>query len=396
MTKAIGRFTFLFLTLAIVGSCGNNSGTSTAAKNDSMQKDTTQNTAAGAGVTMAEWGETDGKKVMLYTLTNNRGVQVKITNYGGTVTSWVTPDKKGTMSSIVLGFDALQGYLDKSPYFGALVGRYGNRIANGKFSIGGKQYTLATNNGKNALHGGEKGFDKVVWDATPATGNTPSLSLHYISKDGEEGYPGNLDVTVKYTLTDDNELQLYYTAKTDKATPVNLTNHTYFNLTGDVANTILDHTVQIDADRYTPVDTTLIPTGKIEPVKGTPFDFTQPHKIGERINQVPGGKPGGYDHNYVLNGTATAVRRVATVTDSSSGRQLEVFTDQPGLQFYTGNFLDGTIKTSSGKPIQKNAAFCMETQHFPDSPNQPSFPTTILQPGATYHTETRYKVSVTE
>lgn len=243
---------------------------------------------------------------------------------------------------------------------------------------------------KNALHGGEKGFDKVVWDATPATDSTASLSLHYISKDGEEGYPGNLDVTVKYTLTDNNELQIEYTATTDKATPVNLTNHSYFNLTGDVSNTILNHALMIDAGRYTPVDTTLIPTGELKPVAGTPFDFRQPHKIGERIDQVPGG----YDHNFVLNGNAGAVRRVAVLTDSTSGRTLEVSTDQPGLQFYSGNFLDGSLKTSDGKPINKHAALCLETQHFPDSPNQPSFPTTILQPGATYHTVTKYKVSV--
>jgi len=244
------------------------------------------------------------------------------------------------------------------------------------------------------LHGGNKGFDKQVWDATPATDGSPSLTLKYISKDGEEGYPGNLNVTVKYTLTNDNELQLEYTATTDKATPINLTNHSYFNLTGDVSNTILNHSVQIDADRYTPVDTTLIPTGQLAPVAGTPFDFRQPHKIGERIDQVPGGAPGGYDHNFVLNGGGGTMRHAATVVDSSSGRKLEVYTNQPGLQFYTGNFLDGSIKTSDGKPIQKHAAFCMETQHFPDSPNQPKFPSTILKPGATYHTVTRYKISV--
>lgn len=389
MKKIAGTISLLLITMVVVTSCGNNSGTTGSTNDSTSTHDSMQNNTK-PGVTSSDWGESDGKKVFSYTLTNKNGVQVKITNYGGTVTSWIAPDRNGKRSSIVLGFNNLQGYLAHPPYFGALVGRYGNRIANGKFTLNGKTYTLATNNGKNALHGGIKGFDKVVWDATPAMDDSAALTLKYVSKDGEEGYPGNLNVTVKYTLTDADELQLEYTAQTDKATPVNLTNHSYFNLTGDVDNAILNHTLQIDADRYTPVDTTLIPTGKLEPVAGTPFDFRQPHKIGERIDQVPGG----YDHNFVLNGGGGSVRRVATVTDSSSGRKLEVYTDQPGLQFYTGNFLDGSIKTSDGKPINKHAAICLETQHFPDSPNQPAFPSTILQPGATYHTITKYKVSV--
>jgi aldose 1-epimerase len=384
MKKIAGSISIFLFTMLVVTSCGNNSGTTPTSTNDSMQ------TTTKAGITTADWGETDGKKVSLYTLTTKNGVQVTITNYGGTVTSWLAPDRNGNKGNIVLGFDKLQGYLDKPPYFGALVGRYGNRIANGRFTLNGQTYKLATNNGKNALHGGLKGFDKVVWEALPASDNTPSLTLKYLSKDGEEGYPGNLSVTVKYTLTDDNELKIDYTAQTDKATPVNLTNHSYFNLSGDASTDILNHTLQIDADRYTPVDTTLIPTGELKPVAGTPFDFRQPHKIGERISQVPGG----YDHNFVLNGGAGSMRRVATLKDSSSGRILEVYTDQPGLQFYSGNFLDGSIKTSDGKPINKHAALCLETQHFPDSPNQPSFPSTILQPGATYHTATTYKVSV--
>jgi len=388
MKKFAGAILLLSISMVVVTSCGNNSGTTTATNDSTTTHDSMQNTTK-PGVTSADWGESDGKKVFSYTLTNKNNVQVKITNYGGTITSWTTPDRNGNKSSIVLGFDNLQGYLAHPPYFGALIGRYGNRIANGKFTLNGKTYTLATNNGKNALHGGLKGFDKVVWDATPSADNTASLTLNYLSKDGEEGYPGNLNATVKYTLTDADELEIEYTAKTDKATPVNLTNHSYFNLTGDVNNTILNETLQIDADRYTPVDTTLIPTGKLEPVAGTPFDFRQPHKIGERIDQVPGG----YDHNFVLNGGGS-VRRVATLTDSLSGRKLEVYSDQPGLQFYTGNFLDGTIKTSDGKPINKHAALCLETQHFPDSPNQPGFPSTILQPGTSYHTVTRYKVSV--
>ena len=341
----------------------------------------------------SDWGETDGKNVSLYTLTNKNGVQVKITNYGGIVTSWITPNKNGAKSDIVLGFDSLQGYLSKPPYFGAIIGRYGNRIGKAQFNLDGKTYKLAANNGVNSLHGGEKGFDKVVWDATPSSDNT-SLALNYLSKDGEEGFPGNLKVTVTYTLTDDDELLIQYDAETDKATPVNLTNHSYFNLTGDVNNTILNHTVWIDADKFTPVDNTLIPTGELKPVKGTPFDFTTPHRIGERIESVPGAAPGGYDHNFVLNNQGNSLKLVAYVTDSASGRKLEVFTTEPGLQFYTGNFLNGAITSRDGKAINKNSAFCMETQHYPDSPNKPDFPSVILKPGDKYHTETKYKVSV--
>ena len=344
------------------------------------------------GIAKAAWGNTDGKEVFLYTLTNAKGVQVKITNYGGTVTSWVSSDKNNKVSNVVLGFDSLSGYLAKPPYFGAIVGRYGNRIAKGKFKIDGAQYTLATNNGVNHLHGGNKGFDKQVWDATIANDSIASLQLSYISKDGEEGYPGNLKVSVRYTLTDDNELKIEYTAETDKATPLNLTNHSYFNLSGDVANTILDESLLIDADNFTPVDSSLIPTGEIKTVKGSPFDFTKATKIGARVDSVKGG----YDHNYVLNKKDTSLTKAATLTDDRSGRTLEVFTTQPGMQFYTGNFLDGTIKTSQGAGIQKYAALCMETQHFPDSPNEPKFPTTILLPGQKYHSITVYKLSITK
>lgn len=353
---------------------------------------TATTTAAVTAVTKQAFGEADGKPVSLFTLTNKNGVQVKITNYGGIVTSWVVPDKSGGKSNIVLGFDSLSGYLAKPPYFGALVGRYGNRIAKGKFKIGDSTYTLAINNGKNALHGGLKGFDKQVWEATTVD-SVPALTLHYMSKDGEEGYPGNLHVTVVYTLSDENELGIEYNATTDKPTVVNLTNHSYFNLTGNSDNTILNHVVKIDADAYTPVDATLIPTGVLQPVKGTPFDFTTPTAIGARIAQT-GGDPVGYDHNFVLNSKDGSLKLAATVTDSVSGRKLEVFTTQPGLQFYTGNFLNGSVKTSDGRPIQKNAAFCMETQHFPDSPNQPSFPSTVLKPGEQYHSITKYKLSV--
>jgi aldose 1-epimerase len=341
-------------------------------------------------ITRADWGEADGKKVYLFTLTNKNGTEIKITNYGGVVTSWKTADKNGKRSNIVLGFDDLKGYLAPPPYFGAIIGRYGNRIANGKFKLDGKEYVLATNNGKNHLHGGNKGFDKVVWDVAPVEDSTSSLTLNYVSKDGEEGYPGNLKVSVKYTLTGTDELLIEYNAETDKATPVNLTNHSYFNLTGDVGTTILNHTLMIDADKYTPVDTTLIPTGELKDVTGTPFDFRKPKLIGAQIDSVPGG----YDHNFVLNRKGDDLERVAILSDSTSGRQLEVFTTEPGLQFYSGNFLDGTLQTSDGKPIQKHTGLCLETQHFPDSPNEPSFPSTILEPGKKYHTVTKYAVSL--
>ena len=368
-------------------SCKNNtSDTGTAASADSTL-------TSKPGMTVANWGTFDGKPVHLFTLTNKNGVQVKISDYGGTITSFIAPDKNDKNSSIVIGFDSLSGYTAGVPYFGATVGRYGNRIAKGKFTLNGKTYSLATNNGKNHLHGGKKGFDKQVWTVSDTSSNNPQLTLTYLSKDGEEGYPGNLTSHVTFSLTDDNRLKIDYTATTDKATPINLTNHSYFNLTGDVSNTILNHSVMIDADRYTPVDSTLIPTGQLAPVKGTPFDFTTPHLIGERIKQT-GGNPVGYDHNYVLNKKDTSLTKVAEVTDSLSGRKLEVFTTQPGLQFYSGNFLDGSIKTSGGKPINQYTGFAMETQHFPNSPNTPSFPTTILQPGQTYHNITEYKISV--
>lgn len=348
-----------------------------------------EKTRENAAIRVADWGMADGQPVKLVTLTNKNAVSVSITNYGGTITAWMVPDKQGNKSSIVLGFDSLSGYLAKPPYFGATIGRYGNRIANARFRIDTTEYQLAANNGVNHLHGGNKGFDKVVWDAQPADSGA-SLTLTYLSKDGEEGYPGNLKVTVVYTLTDDNELVIDYTAETDKPTPVNLTNHSYFNLTGDVANSILNHRLQIHADQYTPVDAGLIPTGELKAVKGTPFDFLSPHLIGERIAQVAGG----YDHNFVLNRKGNGLEPAAVLTDSISGRQLEVFTTEPGLQFYSGNFLNGSIKTSHGKPIEQHAALCLETQHFPDSPNKPGFPSTLLKPGEKYRTTTVYKISL--
>ena len=374
--KYISGFSFALAVTIFITSCNNKKNS------DTME--------IKQGITKITWGSTDGKEVFLYTLTNAKGVQVKISTYGGIVTSWIVPDKNNATSNIVLGFDSLSGYLAKPPYFGALVGRYGNRIAKGKFKIDTTQYTLVTNNKQNHLHGGNKGFDKMVWDAAIDNDTTATLLLSYTSKDGEEGYPGNLKVNVRYTLTNDDELKIEYNATTDKATPVNLTNHSYFNLTGDVANTILDHTLMIKADNYTPVDTTLIPIGEIKSVKGTAFDFTTAKKIGRDIGNVPGG----YDHNWVLSKTDTSLQQIAILSDSISGRSLEVYTMEPGLQFYTGNFLDGTFKARGGKPINQHTALCLETQHFPDSPNEPSFPTTILQPGKQYHTITVYKLSV--
>jgi|SRR5690348_5759566 len=340
------------------------------------------------GITRKDWREVDGKPVYLFTLTNAKGNEVTITNYGGTVTSFVVPDKKGNKSSIIVGFDSLAPYLQHPPYFGALIGRYGNRIGNAQFKLGDSEYHLAANNGKNSLHGGLKGFDKVVWNPSVADSTTPSLTLQYLSKDGEEGYPGNLHVTVVYTFTDSNELKIQYTAQTDKPTPVNLTNHSYFNLSGNVDNTILGEKLMINADNYTPVDTSLIPTGEIKSVKGTPFDFTTAKLIGRDFALVPGG----YDHNWVLNNNNGVLAKVAELSDSISGRTLDVYTTQPGLQFYTGNFLDGGFINRDGKPIKLHTALCLETQHFPDSPNKPNFPSTILKPGDTYETTTIYKV----
>jgi aldose 1-epimerase len=344
------------------------------------------------GTTKKDWGQVDNMAVSLYTLTNSSGETVTISNFGGKVTSWIAPNKEGKMENIVLGFDSSNEYVTKNPpYFGALIGRYGNRIAKGMFKLGDSTYHLATNNGPNSLHGGLKGFDKVVWEANVVNDSIPELTLMYTSKNGEEGYPGNLVVTVKYTLTDDNELAIDYTAETDKPTVVNLTNHSYFNLSGDHANTILAEKLMIRASRYTPVDSTLIPTGELAPVAGTPFDFSQATAIGARISQVKGG----YDHNWVLDrAKKDDLEQVAILSDSSSGRSLEVYTTEPGLQFYTGNFLDGKIMDSKGKPINQHTALCLETQHFPDSPNEPKFPTTTLKPGEKYHTFTKYKLVV--
>ncbi len=351
--------------------------------------------AGKASIERQDFGKTaDGTAVDLYVLTNTSGMVVKIMTYGGIITQILVPDKTGKMGDVVLGFDSLEGYLKGHPYFGALVGRVANRIAKGKFSLLGKDYTLAVNNGPNALHGGLKGFDKVVWKARPVRrGEGPALELTYVSKDTEEGYPGNLRVRVVYTLTNDNALNIEYWAKTDKATPVNLTNHTYFNLAGPATGNILRQRLMIAADRFTPVDDTLIPTGQIKAVAGTPLDFTRPHRIGERIAQV-GGTPVGYDHNFVLNSGGKELALAARVTDSGSGRALEMFTTEPGVQFYSGNFLDGTLKGKGDVVYNQYQGFCLEAQHFPDSVNHKSFPSVILRPGKTYTQTTVYKFSV--
>lgn len=351
-------------------------------------------------ITKADFGKTaNGTPVEIYTLKNANGAEAKIMTYGGIVQSLSVPDKNGKFADVVLGYDNLQGYLDVTPYFGALIGRYGNRIAGGKFTLEGQSYTLATNNGPNSLHGGLVGFDKVVWTARPMeTSEGPALILTYLSKDGEEGYPGNLMVTAIYTLTDANALKLEFTARTDKPTIVNLTHHSYFNLAGQGNGDILGHVVYINADKFTPVDSTLIPTGELQPVAGTPFDFRTPTAIGARINDTNDQQivfAGGYDDNWVLNKPALdALTEAAFVYEPTTGRTLEVFTTSPGLQFYTGNFLDGTITGKDGKVYKHRYAFCMEPQHYPDSPNKPEFPTVELKPGETYHNTIIYKFGV--
>lgn len=335
------------------------------------------------------FGTFERQPVTLYTITNPSGMQVSITNYGGTVTGIVTPDKNKKMGDVVLGFDSLSGYLQKgNPYFGALIGRYGNRIAKGKFTLDGQTYQLPQNDHGNTLHGGLKGLDKVLWQASKQ--GDSSLALTYTSADGDQGFPGNLKIQVVYVLTANNALRISYTATTDKPTPVNLTNHSYFNLSAGAEPTVLNHEVMIDADRFTAVDSLLIPTGELPPVKGTPMDFTAAKAIGKDIASVKGG----YDHNWVLNRQGNSLAKVASVYDAASGRVMDVYTTEPGLQFYTGNFLDGTLHGKNGAVYPQHAAFCMETQHFPDGPNQPSFPNTILKPGETYTQTTEYRFSV--
>src|SRR5579859_3000263 len=339
----------------------------------------------------------DGKADDLYILKNKNGMEVSITNYGGTVTSIKVPDRGGKMADVILGYDTLEGYVADKVYFGATVGRYCNRIGHAEFSIDGVKYTLAKNNGDNTLHGGIKGFNKALWEAKDVSkGDEPALELKYTSKDGEEGFPGSLMTTVVYTLTGKNELRIDYSATTDKKTVVNLTNHSYFNLAGPGSGDVLKTVLQIDADKITPVDSGLIPTGELKSVQGTPFDFRKPTAIGERIDtddeQLKLGK--GYDHNFVLiKNKPSGLTLAAHAEEPTTGRVLEVWTTEPGVQLYTGNFLDGSIHGKGGVAYTQRSAFCLETQHFPDSPNHPSFPSTLLTPGQRHHTTTIYKFS---
>ncbi|MCC6863076.1 MAG: galactose mutarotase [Bryobacterales bacterium] len=357
----------------------------------------TRETEGKARVTTQPFGKTpSGEEVRLFTLTNAGGMEVAITNYGGIVVSVKTPDRSGTIGDVVLGFDSLDGYLGPHPHFGSLIGRYGNRIAKGRFTLNGVEYKLAQNNGENHLHGGIRGFDKVVWQARPLTGgDAPGVVLTYLSRDGEEGYPGNLSATVVYSLTPNHELRIDYSATTDKDTVVNLTNHSYFNLAGPGEGDILAHELTLSASRFTPVDKGLIPTGELRAVESTPFDFRKPVAIGARINEkdeqlILGG---GYDHNFVLDNSGRGLAPAATVYEPKSGRVMEVLTTEPGVQFYTGNFLDGAIRGKGGKAYGKRYGFCLETQHFPDSPNKPQFPSTVLKPGGQYRTTTIYRFS---
>ena len=378
------------LASAFLLSCGNNNNSTTTAN-------TTSDSATSNHMNLPDKSKfestIDGKQTALYILKNSKGMTAAVTNYGGRLVSLMVPDKNGKSTDVVVGFGSVQDYINSTEaYFGATIGRFGNRIANGRFTLDGKEYKLFTNNGPNTLHGGKKGFGDVVWDATQP--NDTTLQLHYIAKDMEEGFPGNLDVTVVYTLTNNNELKLDYKATTDKKTVVNLTNHAFFNLNGEGSGTINNHVLQINADQYTPVDSTLIPLGKHAAVANTPFDFWQPTAIGARVEtdneQLKFGM--GYDHNFVLNGTG--MKKAATITGDKSGIVMNVYTQEPGLQFYGGNFMKGQNTFKGGLKDEFRTAFCLETQHFPDSPNQPSFPSTVLEPGQTYQTSSVYQFGV--
>lgn len=349
---------------------------------------------------MNSFGKTsDGREAHLFTLRNDRGASVDLTDFGATVVRLLVPDRHGQLGDVVLGFDNVEGYARiPGPYFGATIGRSGNRIGGARFTLDGRTYVLAANNTPAGmpcnLHGGPEGFDKVLWRVEAQTaGAEPTLRLSYRSRDGEQGFPGNLDATVTFTLRADNSLRIDYVATTDKPTPVNLTNHSYFNLSGEGARTILAHVLTLNASRYTPVSAGLIPTGDLASVKETPFDFTAPHTIGDRIERANEQLrfAGGYDHNFVLDGKPGQLSLAATVLEPQSGRELEVLTTEPGVQFYSGNFLDGSLLGKNGHAYEKRSGFCLETQHFPDSPNQPSFPSTILRPGETYRSTTEYR-----
>ena len=372
------RFLKLFIVINIVATSCNQ-----------MQKKESKE-ASESGLAKSFYGLIGADSVFQYTLSNKNGIEIKILNYGGVVTNIITPNKNGKMGDVILGFDSLSGYLQNgNPYFGCLVGRYANRIANARFTLDGKEYSLAANNGINSLHGGIKGYDKVVW--TVKYFSDSELQLSYMSKDGEEGYPGNLTIDVTYSLTADNSFGIKYSATTDKATAVNLTNHCYFNLSAGTDSTILEHELLLHAGQYTPVNDQLIPTGKIETVKETAMDFSVAKKIGKDIAKVSGG----FDHNWVLNKKENTFEMIGTLYHAASGRYMEVFTSEPGIQFYSGNFLDGTlINTKGDAKYVKYAGLCLETQHFPDSPNQSAFPNTILRPGETYKHETVHKFSV--
>lgn len=384
--KSLSFHSLMMLSLLGLASCGEGSGKTEETKTtESSKMKSYQLSVSPFG------GAVDSQKIMQCAITNPNGMSIKVLNYGGTLREVMVPNKDGEMGDVVLGFENMEGYLQKGvPYIGSLVGRYANRIAKGKFTLDGKEYTLAGNNNGNSLHGGNKGYDKVVWQMQPQPGDS-SVVLTYHSKDGEEGYPGNMDISVTYTLTADNSIRIEYKATTDKACPVNLTNHAYFNLSAGLDSTVKEHELMIKAAGFTPVNDQLIPTGKIEPVAGGPMDFNTPKLIGRDIDKVAGG----YDHNWVLSRSGTGLELIASLFHPKSGRFMEVFTTEPGIQFYSGNFLNGTLTGAKyGRSYIQHSGLCLETQHFPDSPNQPSFPSTVLKPGETYSQTTVYKFSV--
>jgi aldose 1-epimerase len=368
---------FVFLAMILIP------GRLRAESSESVKPDNVQKTSFGK--------LPDGTEIEQYTLKNAKGGVAKIITYGATLTELWIPDKSGKSADVVLGFDKLDGYLGDQPYFGATIGRYGNRIAKGKFTLDGKEYSLFLNNGPNSLHGGKVGFNRKVWKAEPViVAHGAAVKFTYVSVDGEEGYPGTLTTHVTYELTDENAVKVSYHASTDKPTVANLTNHSYFNLSGAGSGDILKNVLQLDADRYTPVDDTLIPTGELKPVEGTPFDFRKPTAIGARNSQIPG--IAGYDHNFVLNGTAGKLRKIGELSDPTSGREMEIWTTEPGVQLYVSIGLNGSIKGLGGA-YQQFGALCLETQHFPDSPNHAKFPSTVVRPGKDFHSETIYKFS---